>query len=123
MAKKQQQELSIIQKTYDLILWYVPVVNRLPREFKFTLGERITTGLYDLHDALIEARYASKKLHLLEALNTPLDRLRFQTRLLRDFKLIDAARYEQASKQINTVGRELGNWIKQQSSLAKLPGP
>jgi hypothetical protein len=24
MAKKQQQELSIIQKTYDLILWMRP---------------------------------------------------------------------------------------------------
>src|SRR5262245_50028129 len=82
MAK--QEELPIIQKTYDLILWYVPVVNRLPRDFKFTLGERIVTGLYDLLDDLITARYASKKLAKLESINTRLDRIRFQTRLLRD---------------------------------------
>lgn len=49
-------ELPIIQKTYDLIQWYVPILNRLPRDHKFVLGDRITTGLYDLLDGLIQAR-------------------------------------------------------------------
>jgi hypothetical protein len=116
--KKDSTELPIIQKTYDLILWCVPVINRLPRDFKFTLGERITTGLYDLLDDLIIARYSSKKLARLEAINTRLDRIRFQTRLLRDFKLIDARRYAHASKLINAVGADLGSWIKQQKANA-----
>jgi hypothetical protein len=30
--KMKEQELPIIQKTYDLILWYVPILNRLPRD-------------------------------------------------------------------------------------------
>jgi hypothetical protein len=29
------QDLPIIQKTYDLIKWYVPILNRLPRDHKF----------------------------------------------------------------------------------------
>jgi hypothetical protein len=116
MAK--QEELPIIQKTYDLILWYVPVINRLPREFKFTLGERVATGLYELLDDLIEARYMTKKLARLEAINTSLDRLRFQTRLLRDFKLVDARRYAHASMLINAVGTDLGGWINQQKDKA-----
>lgn len=33
------EELPIIQKTYDLIKWYVPILNRLPRDYRFTLGE------------------------------------------------------------------------------------
>jgi hypothetical protein len=37
-------DLAIVQKTYDTILWYAPIVNRLPREHKFTLGDRIVTG-------------------------------------------------------------------------------
>jgi hypothetical protein len=31
----KKDELPIIQKTYDLIKWYVPIVNRLPRDHKF----------------------------------------------------------------------------------------
>ncbi len=33
-------ELPMIQKTYDLIKWYVPILNRLPRNHKFLLGDR-----------------------------------------------------------------------------------
>ena len=54
-------ELPIIQKTYDLIKWYVPILNRLPRHHKFMLGDRMITGLYDLLDGLIIAKYAPEK--------------------------------------------------------------
>lgn len=75
-------DLTIIQKTYDLIKWYVPILNRLPRDHKFLLGNRIITELYDLLDILIVARYAKQKLTHLESLNSKLDILRYQTRLL-----------------------------------------
>ncbi len=35
------EELPIIQKTYDLIKWYVPILHRLPKTHKFTLGVSI----------------------------------------------------------------------------------
>ncbi|TAF11279.1 MAG: diversity-generating retroelement protein Avd [Nostocales cyanobacterium] len=107
-------DLSIIQKTYDLIKWYIPIINRLPRNHKFLLGDRITTGLYEFLDQLILARYASKKLEILEPLNGNLDILRYQTRLLLDFNLIQTQRYEYVQKLINDIGLELGGWIKQQ---------
>jgi hypothetical protein len=39
-------DLPIIQKTYDLIKWYVPILHRLPRDYRFTLADRMITGLY-----------------------------------------------------------------------------
>ena len=63
-------ELPIIQKTYDLIKWYIPILNRLPRDHKFMLGDRMITGLYDLLDGLIIAKYASEKQGQLESLNS-----------------------------------------------------
>jgi len=41
-------QLPIIQKTYDLILWYVPRLNKFSRKFKFILGDRIQAMLYHL---------------------------------------------------------------------------
>lgn len=108
------QELPIIQKTYDLIKYYAPILNRLPRDHKFILGTRTTNILYDILEALIRARYAKEKLSQLEAINTELDILRYQTRLLLDFQLIALKRYEYIGKQINEIGSELGGWIKQQ---------
>jgi hypothetical protein len=109
-------DLPIIQKVYDLIKWYVPILNRLPRDHKFLLGERITKGLYDFLDALIVARYAQQKLTILESLNSKLDIIRYQTRLLLDFHLMKTERYEYAQKLLNDIGKDLGGWIKQQKT-------
>ncbi len=85
LPKTIMDELPIIQKTYDLIHWYVPILNRLPKSHKFNLGDRMTNKLYDLLEILIIARYAKQKLAQLESLNSQLDILRYQTRLLLDF--------------------------------------
>jgi hypothetical protein len=105
-------DLSIIQKTYDLIKWYVPILNRLPRNHKFLLGDRMIVGLYDLLENLLKARYEQNKLPRLEALNSDLDILRYQTRLLLDFELVSVKRYEYVSELINAIGAELGGWVK-----------
>ncbi len=111
-------ELPIVQKSYDLIRWYVPILNRLPRDHKFTLGNRMIMGLYDLLEGLIRARYSNDKLAILDPLNTQLDLLRYQTRLLFDFNLLSVERYEFVSKHVNSIGVELGGWIKHQRQQA-----
>ena len=108
------EDLPIIQRTYDLILWYVPRINKFPRDWKFTLGDRIQATLYGLLDGLIIARYRRNKLDVLETLNAELDILRYQTRLCRDFQHLDLRRFEFVSGLINEIGQELGGWIKQQ---------
>ncbi len=75
-------ELSIIQKTYDLIKWYIPILNRLPKNHRFALGDRMINELYSLLEGLIIARYQKEKLTQLELLQSKLDILRYQTRLL-----------------------------------------
>ncbi|MGJ3253253.1 MAG: diversity-generating retroelement protein Avd [Elainellaceae cyanobacterium] len=107
-------DLPVIQKTYDLIKWYVPILNRLPKNHKFLLGDRMVTGLYDLLEGLIQARYSQNKLTRLETLNSHLDILRHQTRLLLDFELIKPERYQHIGQLIDSVGTDLGGWIKQQ---------
>ena len=72
------------------------------------------TGLYDLLESLVLARYQKDKLPLLQALNSKLDVLRYQTRLLLDFDLIAHRRYQYVSKLIDAIGTDLGGWIKQQ---------
>ncbi len=115
----KEKELPIIQKTYDLIQWYVPLLNRLPRDHKFALGDRVVGGLYDLLEGLLLARYSREKVRRMEHLNGRLDVLRYQTRLLRDFALIDTRRYEHAAKLLVEIGRDLGGWIKHQKGITE----
>lgn len=114
MSNVIENELPIIQATYDLIKWYVPILNRLPRNQQYLLGNRIIIGLYELLENLIKARYAKDKLPLLGPLNSQLDILRYQTRLLVEFHLMSTDRYEYVCQRFNSLGMELGGWIKQQ---------
>jgi hypothetical protein len=107
-------DLPIIQKTYDLIKWYVPILNRLPRDHRFQLGDRMVGGLYELLEGLILARYQRDKLAQLQAINSKLEVLRHQTRLLLDFDLLSHKRYQYVGKLINEIGTDLGGWMRQQ---------
>jgi hypothetical protein len=46
------QELLVITKTYDLIVWSCHHTSRFPRNHRFVLGERLERNLYDLLETL-----------------------------------------------------------------------
>jgi hypothetical protein len=108
------QQLPILQKTYDYVKWYIPILNRLPRDHKYALGNRLIANLYILLEGLIQAQYEREKLSQLQSLNTQLEVIRYQTRLLHDFDLINTQRYEHIAKLTNAIGNDLGGWIRQQ---------
>jgi len=48
-------ELEIIARYYDLLLWSIPEIGKIPRSFRFTLGEKIEVMMYAGLDDLIRA--------------------------------------------------------------------
>src|SRR5277367_3812231 len=71
--RKQNEELTVITKTYDLILWSCQHTGKFPRNHRFVLGERIERNLYDLLKILIRAKYTRQRQELLEQANLVLD--------------------------------------------------
>jgi len=114
--QNRHQELTVIQKTYDLILWYVPIIERLPRSQKFNLGARIEAQLYLILEEMITAKFEKTKVERLFGINIKLELLRHQTRLLFDLKLFDGKKLHHVSQLINGIGIEIGGWIKQQKA-------
>ncbi len=37
------QEMQAVTKIYDVLKWLLPKVSKLPRSYKFTLGDRATS--------------------------------------------------------------------------------
>ena len=50
--RKEYEELTVITKVYDLILWSCHHTSRFPRNHRFVLGERIERNLYELLETL-----------------------------------------------------------------------
>ena len=71
---KRHEELTVITKTYDLILWSCNHTGKFPRNHRFVLGERIERNLYDLLEILIRAKYTKHRQELLEQANLPRSR-------------------------------------------------
>jgi len=105
---KKTEELVIITKTYDLILWSCNHTSRFPRQHRFVLGERLERTLYDLLDTLIQAKYNRERTLLLNDTNLKLEILCFQIRLAKDLQCLQVKSYGFAAKQIDEIGRLVG---------------
>ena len=112
------QQLPIIQKTYDLVLWLTPKIGRFPRDQKFLLGDRIQNGLLDFLGLLVEAEFTGRKLPVLKRANVEFERVRLLLRMSNDLKLPGKGGYRFSSAQVMEIGRMLGGWMKQQSAAA-----
>jgi len=113
---KKNEELMVITKTYDLVLWSCNHTSKFPRNHRFVLGERIERTLYDLLETLIQAKYSRDRKPFLDDANLKLEVLRFQVRLAKDLQCLRANSYEFASKQINEIGKLVGGWLKSRVS-------
>jgi len=75
-GRKSDEELLLITKMYDFILWSCNHTSKFPRNHRFVLGERIERNLYDLLESLIEAKYSRARTPLLQKANLRLEILR-----------------------------------------------
>jgi hypothetical protein len=113
------KDLPIMYKTYQLVKWYVPILNKLPKNHKFGIADRIVNRLYDLMEGFSEARYDNDKLEKLKRLNAKVDIIRIFTWLLFDWEVFDKDKVRYAGNQIDDIGCNLGGWIKQQKNINK----
>jgi hypothetical protein len=109
---KKAEELIVITKTYDLILWSCNHTGRFPRQHRFVLGERLERTLYELLETLIQAKYSPDRTSLLNEANLTLEILRFQVRLAKDLQCLKSTSYGFASRQIDEIGKLVGGWLK-----------
>jgi len=117
-SEASSAELPIIQSCLDLIAWFVPLLQRLPRQHKFGLGDRLINHLYHLLEQLVQARYANAKLPILEPLKGHIVVIQLQIRLLHQFKLMELQRYEHASRLITDIAKQHSGWLSQQRRQA-----
>jgi len=106
------QELVVITKAYGLVREMTRRVGKFPRDFKFLLGDRILSNVYEVLDLLIEAKYTRSRAAVLDRANLRLEQVRFQVRLAHDEKLLSTHQYEVAARLVDEVGRLVGGWRK-----------
>jgi len=103
---------QVVESCHQLLLWIIPQINKLPRQHRFTLGERLESALIEVLELLVDAAYSSRKRHLLNQANRRIAVCRHLWRLCLELKVIPMGRYEHGSRLIDGIGGQVGNWLK-----------
>ncbi len=111
---RKNKELSLFVKWLEFLKWLLPTLEKFPKKSRFTVTNRIENIALDIVEFLVEAKYQSEKKLLLKKINLSLEKMRVLFRISHDARLISAKSYHFATKNINSAGKELGGWLKQQ---------
>jgi 23S rRNA-intervening sequence protein len=101
-----------VQSCHELMLWIIPQLDKFPRSRRFTLGERLETGLIEVLELLVEAAYTRNKESSLRRANLRLEVVRHLWRLAHELKTIATRQYEHGAKLIDDLGRQIGGWLR-----------
>jgi hypothetical protein len=68
-------DIHALTKTYDLLLWFIPVIEKFPKSQRFLFGAWIEELLLDIMELIIQAVYTKNKLLFLRDANLKLEKL------------------------------------------------
>jgi four helix bundle protein len=105
-------ELQVIAVMYDASKWICQKVEKMPRSYRFTLGDRLVNASLDIYLLLVEAQYTDERKLVLKRANRELEKLRHILRLAHDLTPISLKSYQYISEQLNQVGKMIGGWAK-----------
>ena len=106
------EDLQILQKTYDMILYSQSPLNQFPKFEKHVLTAEIRKTMNNLLSLIITANKKYYKKTTLQEIDVELEKLRTFIRLSKDLKYIDIRKYETWSRYLTEIGKMLGGWIK-----------
>jgi hypothetical protein len=108
------EEMIIFSKTFDLLAWLLPRVEKFPVIYRFSVTQRLTAAALDFQERLFLAKKqkgAARKRLLLEA-DADLDKVRLYLRLAHHWAWLSDGQYEHVSLMVAELGKLLGSWIK-----------
>src|SRR3989338_1977344 len=107
-------QISVIQKVYDLYKLTYEYAKKFPKSDKYSLGEKIKVLILEVLELLIEAETAKRdwKQPALEKASRKLGLLKILLRLANDIKILEDKKYLNATQHSLEIGRQIGGWIK-----------
>lgn len=111
-ANKQADTPKVVQDCHDLLVWLIPLLDQFPRARRFSLGDRLESGLLEVLENLVAAAYSRDKRPFLIPANRRLQVVRHLWRLCYELQVIPVKRYEHGARLLVNLGRQIGGWAR-----------
>ena len=111
-----RDELQVIDRTYELLKWFLGRLAKFPRAHRYGLGQQIEQRLYAVFDGLLRAKYGTgvDTREALTNVNLELESLRMLCRLAHELGMLPHKSQEYAAREMIEIGRMVGGWLRQQ---------
>lgn len=101
-----------VEDCRDILLWLIPHLDKLPKNRRYTIGEKLENRLLNVLENLVAATYSSNKRPQLQKANLDLEISRHLWRLCHDFRVISHKSYAHGSKLMIELGKQIGGWYR-----------
>lgn len=108
-------DLIILTRTFDLLDWLLPKIERFPKLYRTTVTQRLMNAALDFQEALFDANACQGEARLLhlQAADAHLNKLRLYLRLAQRWGWLSDGQYQHVSRMVAEIGRLLGGWLRQ----------
>jgi hypothetical protein len=100
----------------DLLVWVIERAAKMPREHKFTVGDKLVETCLEVTVLLVEASFVRDKLPLLARASRGLTRARVLVRVAQRLHVLTMDQRTYFSEQSIELGKMLGGWTKSVSA-------
>jgi len=115
-VRDYRPQSPIFVKTYDFLLWLIPLTLKFPKSQRFLLAERLSKMALDFYDlilaAVMEPQRQDEKLDEADRLLT---KIRLYVRLSHDLHCISLGQLEHAARLMDEIGRLIGGWKRKRA--------
>jgi len=104
--------LPVFQRSYDLNLEIYRTTHNFPREYKYSLGQKLKEISGEMLDWIVIANAQEDKAPYFPKIKLQLERLRIQVRIAYDLKILNAKKLEFLSRILEDISKQTGGWEK-----------
>jgi hypothetical protein len=108
---KNNPYAKVVQDCHELMVWLIERLDGFPKARRFTLGERLESGVLSILEDLVTAAYSQDKKTPLTHANRQLAVLRHLWRAALELKIISIGQYKHGLERMDSVGRQIGGWL------------
>lgn len=116
--KDPRPQSPLFVKTYDFLLWLLPLTLKFPKAQRFLLAERLGGLALDFYDLILAAvQQPESQMQKLDEADRLLTKIRLYLRLSQDLGCLSLGQYEHAARQMDELGRLIGGWQRKRNRL------
>lgn len=117
-----EKEAPILSAAFNLYKLFYEYWKLFPKKDQYLLGKRIEEYILSFIEGVCIAvsQPRDQKLKTLELANRKFDMLKVLVRLARDLKLLDNKKYLSLEKEMQSIGKMLGGWMRSLTTKAPL---